>query len=145
MKSGLAFYNTSGLSLKKMLANPAAIGDNFKTYLDGFSPNIKDILYNFTGGEEKGLSPIYATLDRKGLLYQVTQRFVQDADLSPESVDNHMMGTVFETIHPIHKGNDGSNSGSVLHTPRNRPPARLTGDDGPRGQDLHRGAELLHL
>ena len=117
MKSGLAFYNTSGLSLKKMLANPAAIGDNFKTYLDGFSPNIKDILYNFTGGEEKGLSPIYATLDRKGLLYQVTQRFVQDADLSPESVDNHMMGTVFEEL--LRRFNEENNEEAGEHfTPR---------------------------
>lgn len=117
MKSGLAFYNTSGLSLKKMLANPAAIGDNFKTYLDGFSPNIKDILYNFTGGEEKGLSPIYATLDRKGLLYQVTQRFVQEADLSPESVDNHMMGTVFETIIRYTKETTAATAGQY-YTPR---------------------------
>lgn len=116
-RSGLAFYNTSGLSLKKMLANPIAIGDNFKTYLDGFSPNIKDILYNFTGGEEKGLSPIYATLNRKGLLYQVTQRFVQEADLSPESVDNHMMGTVFETIIRYTKESTAATAGQY-YTPR---------------------------
>lgn len=116
-RTGLAFYNTSGLSLKKLITNPAAIGDNFKTYLDGFSPNIKDILYNFTGGEEKGLSPIYATLDRKGLLYQVTQKFVQEADLSPESVDNHMMGTVFETIIRYTKETTAATAGQY-YTPR---------------------------
>ncbi len=116
-RSGLAFYNTSGLSLKKMLANPVAIGDNFATYLKGFSPNIKDILYNFTGGVEKGLSPIYATLDRKGLLYQVTQRFVQDADLSPDQVDNHMMGTVFETVIRYTKETTAATAGQY-YTPR---------------------------
>ena len=117
IRTGMAFYNTSGLSLKKMLANPTAIGDNFKTYLNGFSPNIKDILYNFTGGEEKGLSPIYATLDRKGLLYQVTQRFVQDADLSPDKVDNHMMGTVFETVIRYTKETTAATAGQY-YTPR---------------------------
>lgn len=116
-RTGLSFYNISGLSLKKMIANPTAIADNFKTYLDGFSPNIKDILYNFTGGEENGLKPIYATLDRKGLLYQVCQRFVQDADLSPESVDNHMMGTVFETIIRYTKETTAATAGQY-YTPR---------------------------
>lgn len=116
-RTGLSFYNTSGLSLKKIISNPAAIGDNFKTYLEGFSPNIKDILYNFTGGEENGLKPIYATLDRKGLLYKVTQRFVQDADLSPESVDNHMMGTVFETIIRYTKETTAATAGQY-YTPR---------------------------
>ena len=33
------------------------------------------ILYNFSGGEEKGLSPIYETLLRKRLLFKVTQAF----------------------------------------------------------------------
>lgn len=116
-RTGLSFYNTSGLSLKIIISNPAAIGDNFKTYLEGFSPNIKDILYNFTGGEENGLKPIYATLDRKGLLYKVTQRFVQDADLSPESVDNHMMGTVFETIIRYTKESTAATAGQY-YTPR---------------------------
>lgn len=86
---GVPFYNLSGLTLNSMLANPAAIADNFKTYLNGYSANIKDILYNFTGGEENGLSPIYATLSRKGLLYKVTQEFCVKADLHPDSVDNH--------------------------------------------------------
>ena len=43
----LSFFNTSGLSLKKLLANPASISSNFKTYLEGFTDNVKDILSNF--------------------------------------------------------------------------------------------------
>ena len=93
----ITFYNISGFSLLNMLSNPRALGDNFKTYLEGFSENVKDILYNFTGGKEKGLCPIYETLLRKNLLFNVTQEFVTKADLHPDKVDNHTMGTVFET------------------------------------------------
>jgi len=114
---GVPFYNLSGLTLNSMLANPAAIADNFKTYLDGYSANIKDILYNFTGGEENGLSPIYATLARKGLLYKVTQEFCVKADLHPDSVDNHLMGTVFETIIRYSKESTNDAAGQ-FYTPR---------------------------
>ena len=63
---GISFYNTSGSSLTSILGS-SSVGDSFETYLNGFSDNIKDILYNFTGGKEKGLSPIYETLLRKNL------------------------------------------------------------------------------
>src|SRR5262245_27089765 len=57
--SGQPFYNISAYSLIELLKRPADIGPNFSAYLVGFSANVKDILYNFSGGEEKGLSPIY--------------------------------------------------------------------------------------
>lgn len=116
-RKGVPFYNLSGLTLNSMLQAPASIADNFKTYLNGFSSNVKDILYNFTGGEENGLSPIYATLARKGLLFIVTQEFVVKADLHPDSVDNHMMGTVFETIIRYSKESTNEAAGQY-YTPR---------------------------
>jgi type I restriction enzyme M protein len=91
------FYNTSEYSLAELLKLPADLGANFSAYLDGFSANVKDILYNFSGGEEKGLSPIYETLQRKRLLFKIVQAFA-DADLSPQTVDNHGMGTIFEYL-----------------------------------------------
>src|SRR5437764_1431644 len=54
-----SFYNTSEYSLVGLLKFPNDIGANFPAYLDGFSANVKDILLNFSGGEEKGLAPIY--------------------------------------------------------------------------------------
>lgn len=116
-RKGVPFYNLSGLTLNSMLQAPVSIADNFKTYLNGFSSNVKDILYNFTGGEENGLSPIYATLARKGLLFIVTQEFVVKADLHPDSVDNHMMGTVFETIIRYSKESTNEAAGQY-YTPR---------------------------
>ena len=71
--AGVPFYNRSKFSFPELLKDPANIKDNFGAYLEGFSDNIKEILYNFSGGEEKGLAPIYETLARKGLLYLITK------------------------------------------------------------------------
>ena len=46
-KNGITFFNSSGLSLKKLLNSPDQIGDSFKTYIEGFTDNVKDILANF--------------------------------------------------------------------------------------------------
>jgi type I restriction enzyme M protein len=86
--------------------------------LNGFSSNIKDILYNFSGGEEKGLSPIYETLLRKDLLLIVTKEFVSSKiDLHPDKVSNHGMGTIFEIL--IRKSKESSNEKAGQYfTPR---------------------------
>lgn len=110
------FYNVSEYSLDELIKLPADIVTNFNAYLSGFSANVKDILYNFSGGEEKGLSPIYETLARKRLILKVTQAF-SEADLSPENVDNHGMGTIFEYL--IRKFKEASNEAAgQFYTPR---------------------------
>ena len=52
--AGVPFYNRSKFSFTELLKDPANIKENFGSYLDGFSDNIKEILYNFSGDEEKG-------------------------------------------------------------------------------------------
>ena len=114
--AGQKFYNTSEYSLDELIRRPADIGQNFSAYLAGFSVNVKDIFYNFSGGEEKGLSPIYETLVRKRLILKVTQGF-SEADLSLETVDNHGMGTIFEYL--IRKFKEASNEAAgQFYTPR---------------------------
>ncbi len=114
--AGQSFYNTSEYSLVGLLKFPNDMGANFSAYLAGFSVNVKDILLNFSGGEEKGLSPIYETLLRKRLLFKVTQGFAE-ADLSPATVDNHGMGTIFEYL--IRKFKEASNEAAgQFYTPR---------------------------
>lgn len=117
--AGYKFYNTSGLSLSKLLITvPADLTNNFKTYLEGFSPNIREILKNFTGkGENASLSDIFLNLARKNLLLQVTKAFVLNIDLSPDKVDNHMMGTVFEIVIRYAKESVGIGAGQ-FYTPR---------------------------
>lgn len=117
--AGYKFYNTSGLSLSKLITVPADhLTNNFKTYLEGFSPNIREILKNFTGkGENASLSDIFLNLARKNLLLQVTKAFVLNIDLSPDKVDNHMMGTVFEIVIRYAKESVGIGAGQ-FYTPR---------------------------
>lgn len=117
MTKGIRYYNTSDLSLEEFRENSNSLGDDFKTYLDSYSDNVKEILYNFTGGEEKGLGPIYETLLRKGLLYNVIQEFVVKADLHPDKVDNHTMGTIFEIIIRMSKESTNDAAGQY-YTPR---------------------------
>ena len=114
--AGQRFYNTSEYSLVELLKRPNDLGPNFSAYLSGYSTNVKDILYNFSGGEEKGLNPIYETLLRKRLLFKITQAF-SEAPLDPDTVDNHAMGTIFEYL--IRKFKEASNEAAgQFYTPR---------------------------
>lgn len=114
--SGQSFYNISSYSLAELIKRPDDIGQNFGPYLSGFSDNVKDILYNFSGGEEKGLAPIYETLLRKRLLFKIAKEF-SEAPLDPATVDNHGMGTIFEYL--IRKFKEASNEAAgQFYTPR---------------------------
>jgi type I restriction enzyme M protein len=116
--AGQNFYNKSDYTLLGLTKDINNIGVNFDAYLKGFSENIKDILLNFSGGPEKGLSPIYETLLRKGLLLIVTKEFVSPKiDLHPDKVSNHAMGTIFEIL--IRKSKETSNEKAGQYfTPR---------------------------
>ena len=114
--SEVKFYNRSRFSLVELTKDATNIKENFGYYLEGFSDNIKEILYNFSGGREKGLSPIYETLARKNLLYLVTKEFASDSlDLHPDAVSNHDMGLIYEYL--IRKFKEGSAAGEQ-YTPR---------------------------
>lgn len=118
-RNKLTFFNTSGLSLNKLLAQPKMLADNFKTYLDGFTQNVRNILLAFTqeDGENGDITRIYSRLDRNDLLFQVTESFVNNADLHPDKVDNAMMGTIFEII--IRKSKETTNTkAGQFYTPR---------------------------
>ena len=117
----LTFFNSSGLSLERLLGAPGQIGASFQTYLDGFTDNVKDILANFvhtdTDSETLDLSPIYNRLERHDKLFSVIQLFVQRADLHPDRVSNAMMGTVFEIV--IRRSKESSNTkAGQFYTPR---------------------------
>ena len=116
--SGQNFYNKSDFTLVGLTKDVDNLGENFDAYLKGFSENIKDILLNFSGGPEKGLSPIYETLLRKDLLLIVTKEFVSSKiDLHPDKVSNHDMGTIFEIL--IRKSKETSNEKAGQYfTPR---------------------------
>lgn len=120
-KHHITFFNTSGLSLERLLGAPEQIGSSFETYLNGFTDNVKDILGNFvhtdTDTDIVDLAPIYARLERHNKLFAIVQMFVQRADLHPDKVSNAMMGTIFETV--IQRSKESSNTkAGQFYTPR---------------------------
>ena len=104
------FYNTSPYTFSKLLEDPDNIAKNLRAYINGFDPDMRDILDNFEFGDE------IKRLDNNDLLFQVTQRF-NDIDLHPDEVSNHEMGTIFEEL--IRRFNEQTGEAAGEHfTPR---------------------------
>ena len=99
-------------------ATQQKLRDDFEVYLDGFSPNVQDILTNF---EFRNQIPRLAKAD---LLGQLIERFLDpDVNLGPQPVgdlpglDNHSMGTMFEEL--VRRFNEENNEEAGEHwTPR---------------------------
>lgn len=90
-KAGQTFFNTSELDMKTLMGDQDNIGPNLYSYIQAFSPDVRDIFESFEFAAQ------IDRLTKAGLLYQVTERFTQ-IDLHPTRVDNHQMGLVFEEL-----------------------------------------------
>ncbi len=118
--AGQAYYNTSPFLLRdlKSRATQQKLKDDFEAYLDGFSPNVQDILTNF---EFRNQIPRLSKADALG---QLIEKFLEkDVNLSPGAVgdlpalDNHSMGTLFEEL--VRRFNEDNNEEAGEHwTPR---------------------------
>ena len=109
-KAGQSFYNTSTLDLKKLLGDPDHIAQNLFSYVQAFSPAVRDVFERFEFHTQ------VERLAKAGLLYQVAEKFTQ-IDLHPEVVSNLQMGLVFEEL--IRKFAEISNETAGEHfTPR---------------------------
>ena len=110
-KAGYSFYNTSKYDLKELLNDATNIADNFKSYLDAFSPNVRIIF-----GKDKGLDfyPQIEKMEKNNRLYNVVKKF-SELDLNPETVDNQKMGYMFEEI--IKRFSENAEAGDH-YTPR---------------------------
>jgi len=124
--AGQAFYNTSKFTLKdlKARANRQQLEADFRAYLDGFSPNVQEIINNF---EFRNQIPRLAKADALGTLIE---KFLDPSiNLSPNPVynsdgsirlpglDNHAMGTIFEEL--VRRFNEENNEEAGEHwTPR---------------------------
>jgi len=109
-----AFYNTSKFTLRDLKARTSQqqLKADFEAYLDGFSPNVQDILENF---EFRNQLPRLSKADALGTLIE---KFLSpDIDLSPTGLDNHGMGTLFEEL--VRRFNEENNEEAGEHwTPR---------------------------
>jgi type I restriction enzyme M protein len=124
--AGQAFYNTSKFTLRDLRsrASQQQLKADFEAYLDGFSPNVQDVLENF---EFRNQIPRLTKADRLGSL--IEKLLSPDINLSPNPVfngdgsvkhpglDNHGMGTIFEEL--VRRFNEENNEEAGEHwTPR---------------------------
>lgn len=110
--TGVPFYNLSKLTFKKLLDDPNQIAPNLNSYINAFSPNVRQIFEKLEFGIQ------VAKMNEKNLLFNVIKKFASDEiDLSPQNIDNLQMGYVFEEL--IRIGAEQSNEEAGEHfTPR---------------------------
>ena len=126
MAAGQAFYNVSEFTLAKLKASAAGqrLRDDFIAYLDGFSPNVQEILTKFNFRNQ-----IQKLVDSHVLGYLIDDFLDPEVNLAPlpvkdadgriklPALDNHGMGTVFEEL--IRRFNEENNEEAGEHfTPR---------------------------
>ena len=124
--AGQAFYNTSRFTMHdlKTRTSRQRLKSDFEAYLDGFSPNVQDILNNFEFRNQ------IQRLSKADVLGTLIEKLTSpDINLSPQPVknsdgsikrpglDNHGMGTIFEEL--VRKFNEENNEEAGEHwTPR---------------------------
>ena len=121
-----AFYNVSPFRLRDLTsrATQQQLRADFEAYLDGFSPNVQEVLEKF-----KFRNQIPTLMDADALGFLIEKFLDPSINLSPrpvlhgdgsvrlEGLDNHGMGTVFEEL--IRRFNEENNEEAGEHfTPR---------------------------
>lgn len=108
--TGYGFYNTSPYTFKKLLEEPTHLARNLRKYINGFSPNIRDIFAKFDFDRQ------LERLEKGNILYLILQEF-DKIDLHPQRVPNHIIGLAFEDL--IRRFAEQSNETAGEHyTPR---------------------------
>lgn len=110
--TGVSFYNLSKLNFKKLLDDPNHLAQHLNSYINSFSPNVRQIFERFDFGVQIN------KMNEKNLLYEVIKKFASDdVDLSPAKIDNMQMGYIFEEL--IRIGAEQANEEAGEHfTPR---------------------------
>jgi len=105
-------YNISKYTFGKLLQDSEHIAKNLISYINGFSPNAKEIFDYFEFENE------IAKLDNSNRLYLIIKDFCDPLiDLHPDNVSNIQMGYIFEEL--IRKFNEQANEEAGDHfTPR---------------------------
>lgn len=110
--TGLAFYNTSKFTMKKLLADAKNIDANFLDYLNGFSENVQDIISKFKFRNQ------LETFQSTGITFSLLEKFCSPkVELSPDKISPMAMGYMFEDL--IRRFNEKTNAAAGRHfTPR---------------------------
>jgi type I restriction enzyme M protein len=107
---GLNFYNTSDYDLKRLTQDAKGLLLNFNNYINGFSPNVRELLENFA------LEKTVGKLAKNDLLFLLIDKFTE-VDFHPETVSNHEVSQIFEEL--LRRFSEMSNETAGEHlTPR---------------------------
>jgi type I restriction enzyme M protein len=122
-QTGFPFWNTSKFTFESLLNDSDNIDSNLEAYLDGFSPNVQQIISKFK------LRNQLETMEENEITYLLIEKFAsKEVNLSPEEalngkgekmppLTNLGMGYVFEEL--IRKFNEENNEEAGEHfTPR---------------------------
>jgi type I restriction enzyme M protein len=103
-------YNTSRLTLRTILADPAQVAGNLRAWIAAFDPETRDVIEKFDFDAQIG------RLDRARILYLVLSK-ATEVDLHPDTVSNVEMGYLYEEL--IRRFSELSNETAGEHfTPR---------------------------
>lgn len=100
--SGYQFYNTSEFTLAELVNDADHLASNFKSYINGFSANIQDIIKNLEFDKQ------IDKMDKHNRLLAVVKAF-SEIDLDPKVIDNMKMGYIFEEL--IRKFSENAEAG----------------------------------
>lgn len=89
--SGYQFYCISEFDLAELCNDADHIAANFKSYINGFSANVQDIL------NELEITKHIDKMEKDGCLYTVVKAF-SELDLSVQKFDSIRMGYIFENL-----------------------------------------------
>jgi type I restriction enzyme M protein len=147
-----AFYNTSPFTLRdlKSRAKTQQLKADFEAYLDGFSPNVQEILDKFKFRNQ------IPTLVEADILGSLIEKFLdRSVNLAPQPVlqedgserlpalDNHAMGTLFEEL--VRRFNEENNEEAGEHfTPREVPKLMAELIFLPIAEQIESGTYLLY-
>lgn len=107
----LKFSNSSGLTLKTLVGgNERSLKSRFKTYLNGYTDNIKKIV------NASGIGSHIDKLHTQSLLYPLLKQY-SELDFTFEAVSNIKMGYIFEEL--VRRFSEQNNEDAGEHyTPR---------------------------
>jgi type I restriction enzyme M protein len=110
--TGMAFYNTSKFTMKKLLADPKNIDVNLLDYLNGFSENVQDIISKFKFRNQ------LERFEETGITFSLIEKFCNPkVELSPGKISPMAMGYMFEDL--LRRFNEKTNAAAGRHfTPR---------------------------
>ena len=150
--AGQAFYNTSQFTLRDLRsrASQQQLKADFEAYLDGFSPNVQEILDNFEFRNQ------ISRLSKADVLGKLIEKLLDPSiNLSPNPVmngdgsvkhpglDNHAMGTIFEEL--VRRFNEENNEEAGEHwTPRDAVKLMANLIFLPIADDIESGTYLLY-